>query len=724
MGSESRSMVSKKRKRQSPGWKDLPSFMDASATVSVGLFGSRRLPELKSLYAEITKKRLITSLPDQALRSGGAKTSSRHLRRRTTAVDRRKHPSRFPTASRTSQSTTRKALRGKQSTLTQGHFQWQRGAVEQTETSSNIHWMVSHLWHAKRFHMKTLWGWRIPLCHSNRGARAIFRLEKENRCALQDITWKRQTVTISSSLPLSRLVPLLSRICPEFASSKAILCGSQLGSGMLQKKDRFPLDAIGPVSWHVTSYRDDEQGIHLRVEWMVHSSIFSDLRYCLKELMEDTGDTGICWENKFSSMSCFRIYGSSATKIISEALGPTQSNEKLEKYHWSWNHLSNLKLLQDDSTFSVPNGSIVRIKITLNPTEDKKCTPIDDETPNLEDHVESVQNAIMRKNLDDEMDVTRSYLVEDEVLLVWKAPRPLDCKANKAVSGWEIYCGSPKLVKAIWMKLVLHRSCCPIGMVEESHLKLDCTPPLPVFPRDFVDTEQGRHYWGGSNLEWRLVRRLWEGGQGRLPVRKDSIKLPKILWKQLINQPEATGESESARDDPVVVVARGAFIQPFINALNGCGKLKAVSEEKSSRRNRRKTRSPRETLQALPLSPQEEMAWRANCRLLTDSLSLPAVLVCHVQVDGPGIISTGSTVKVGSSTIGIVTTGSFSLTRGLCHGILIVGASRFLQVLTEFQVSSGRIVRLPNGLSTIQLAVTIKNQSSECQGTMSVVNHD
>lgn len=156
------SSSSKKRKRQ---WKDLPAFMDASATVSVGLFGSRRLPELKAMYSAVTKTSAGVS-PDQTLTSGGAKTSSRHLRRRTTAVERSKHRHRFPTASKLSQSTTRKARRGKQSSLFHGHFEWQNGncfQTEETETPSPVHWLIAHVWHSKRFHMESLWGWRVPL---------------------------------------------------------------------------------------------------------------------------------------------------------------------------------------------------------------------------------------------------------------------------------------------------------------------------------------------------------------------------------------------------------------------------------------------------------------------------------------------------------------------------------------------------------------------------------
>ena len=79
-------------------------FLDSSATVHAGLFGARRLPEIKSLWRHVVHSEghfesnnfhnaLTTSSASSSRKvgeSGGGKISSRHLRRRTGSHRRRR----------------------------------------------------------------------------------------------------------------------------------------------------------------------------------------------------------------------------------------------------------------------------------------------------------------------------------------------------------------------------------------------------------------------------------------------------------------------------------------------------------------------------------------------------------------------------------------------------------------------------------------------------------
>jgi hypothetical protein len=72
-------------RKKHTSWKNLPSFFDVSGSVSVATFGARRLPEIKALWAQVEQQKTqLPSIGAKALESGGGKTSSRHLRRRTT----------------------------------------------------------------------------------------------------------------------------------------------------------------------------------------------------------------------------------------------------------------------------------------------------------------------------------------------------------------------------------------------------------------------------------------------------------------------------------------------------------------------------------------------------------------------------------------------------------------------------------------------------------------
>ncbi|KAI0987536.1 hypothetical protein GJ496_004698 [Pomphorhynchus laevis] len=42
-------------------------------------------------------------------------------------------------------------------------------------TKKNVTWIASHLWHAKRFHMATKWGWRVPMFRNDKGVRVVYR---------------------------------------------------------------------------------------------------------------------------------------------------------------------------------------------------------------------------------------------------------------------------------------------------------------------------------------------------------------------------------------------------------------------------------------------------------------------------------------------------------------------------------------------------------------------
>ena len=91
------------RKRQRPssdkGWKkDLPAFLDASASVSAATYGARRLPEIKAVW-EVARPAHCSAVDNMVneYKSGGGKTSSRHLRRRTTSHRPRKRH-RYPSS--------------------------------------------------------------------------------------------------------------------------------------------------------------------------------------------------------------------------------------------------------------------------------------------------------------------------------------------------------------------------------------------------------------------------------------------------------------------------------------------------------------------------------------------------------------------------------------------------------------------------------------------------
>ena len=368
-------------------------------------------------------------------------------------------------------------------------------------------------------------------------------------------------------------------------------------------------------------------------------------------------------------------------------------------------------------------------------------------------HVESVRQSISdwdpsrqpeheRYSTDNHDILTR----DNTVLLVFQKPREPDhCAANQAICGWDIIC-TPELAKDLWNRLVVNSNevVFPIGIVEEAQLLLECQPPVPLFPRDYVDTKESKKYWSGVDPDWKRVRQLWQGGWGRLPVDKEPTALRPISFQDLV-VPEATATKDDAdeakpdAESDSVVVVRGTFGQPFCNAIAGCAKMAPArdpdddSSKAPTRRKRRRTRHPTQLVSAMPLSNDQAHEFTESCRLLQTSLTLPAVLSCHVRVSGPGTILPGARLLLGSndddkSLLGIVTAGGFSPARGGCHGVGIVGAARLLEVLAsvggEMQKRGAVIVRNLNGTSEIQLLIKIKDGTAEYSGTLSLLTEE
>jgi hypothetical protein len=291
-----------------------------------------------------------------------------------------------------------------------------------------------------------------------------------------------------------------------------------------------------------------------------------------------------------------------------------------------------------------------------------------------------------------------------------------------------------------------------------------------------------------SSSSWKQIRLLYEGGWGRLPVSKMHLldKLPNIDFHSLATDANASDDDTDTDDiitapptsptttidkeesisttDCNIVTVRGAFGQPFINAIEGCcGRYNNIASKNSTktttiarqqqrrRRPRRKVRPPNNVIVTPPMSQNDKISLNGMCQQLHNSLSLPAMLLVHVRLIDKGTLQPGMqiiTATTGSSPflLGTITAGSFSVSRGICHGIGVIGASRLLQYITQvtttttdinnddgnkkrkrttnnnnnnkIAASYGRVVRLANGSQSLQLLVHVvakkkKNQQQQ-----------
>jgi Ribonucleases P/MRP protein subunit POP1 len=895
--------------RRSLGRPGASSFLDATGAVSVSTFGSRRLPELERLYSEVVDNKRKTTVATDVLRpylSGGGKTSSRHLRRRTTSVRTRKHFHRYPQlrdggednqqekSPPTWQGISRKSKRKKQSQLKGQHLLWlrrrRRRQQEQLSSQSQsntmetmkseptnndddwksdsvvVHWLTTHLWHTKRCHIhNNLWGWNIPMMHTNRGPRAALRLSKSGtiHCLLRDVSWENQPVmyiqvrclsssmareqgkfsndstTDPSVLMVQHLLQNLGRISPHLVSSSlqsdkrrmaSFVHGYCMLDCFMYQLDQFPNLGIGPVSWRILNVPKASSTV---IEVRCHPSLQSSVTHCLKDLI-DAANTTVVSESLMGSFEwiqvdddstalglheakiCFRLYGTIANRILNEISDlemiddhdtatpqlREQSSRALEFIRRAAVENNSSKEKTNVETVSenlLYHGMIIRAKLTIK-------NPQTTHQPSYNTCIVDDDDDESKQEDDKKSSSSQPSSMSSHVMLVYRSPRPLDCEVNRAMSGWDIYCcggdssddgtSNAKVedgfVHWLWMKLVL-KNCCVIGMVEDVHLKLECEPPIPIFPRDAVDTLSSHHYWvGGTSFaaqtpddgkksksldDWSMIRHLLEDGWGRVrmhvtPSRAEfqqRVDFQRLVGlddrRTVLNEHEqseddvdVTGNVPFTQKDPIVV--RGDFLIPFLEALNSCGRLPRNSSQAEDpvkaapthRRHRkhRKGSCEKACVNAEKLSKQERESAAAQCNHLLSSLSLPAVLLVHIRSIGKGTIDPGMSIyscsrgghksRSGgnddddnksdghgeggdycSQLLGRITAGSFSPSRGVCHGIGIISAARLLNILSSCNhlTPAGMVVRVLNGTKSLQLAVMVgKKTSTDCKGSL------
>jgi hypothetical protein len=212
--------------------------------------------------------------------------------------------------------------------------------------------------------------------------------------------------------------------------------------------------------------------------------------------------------------------------------------------------------------------------------------------------------------------------------------------------------------------------------------------------------------------------------------------LEQVDWNTLIkadNADERAKEGETSdRSEQCVVMMRGMFGRPLLDILNGAGKVadpcQSEDGSKQKRRKRRPTRQPNEIRHVMPLSRELAESHAQTCSTLLQSLSLPAVIACQLQVVGTGTLKPGASIcswdeEAQPAVLGYVTAGSFSVARGCISGTGIIGASKFLGVLLE-ALSSTRQTRASLavvGTDKIQLVVMIRSGESSGKATLALL---
>ncbi|XP_063307284.1 ribonucleases P/MRP protein subunit POP1 [Pelobates fuscus] len=157
-------------------------------------------------------------------------------------------------------------------------------------------WLETHIWHSKRFHMVKKWGYCLPDRPTMKNYRGCYRA-MTNHCLLQDLSYLCCLELIGEE---NDILKSMSRLCstdtgPSFAAAQC-LSGRRQGSLTMYKADKYPEEALGPVTfiWKPKGAQCVPSGQRQLWIWM-HPAMKQDV---LKELRhvfscEETPDNAV-----------------------------------------------------------------------------------------------------------------------------------------------------------------------------------------------------------------------------------------------------------------------------------------------------------------------------------------------------------------------------------------------------------------------------------------------
>lgn len=232
-------------------------------------YAAANIKEMDEMINEI-KNPTSTKLIFQSLPKHMRRRAMSHNPKRLPRKYRVKHKSQMAKAGNpTSSKRPSRKFRRKPSNLMKDYIRRQRKNV----------WLETHIWHAKRFHMISKWGYKLPYASCDKTYRACYRASAKH-CLLQDISF-HNCIEVVGSLDVikSGFERLTSSKCGLGITAKTYASGRREGSVHLYRRDQYPYECLGKV-WFIWKPSVGSE----RVLWVfVHPSFY---RSVIKELLD------------------------------------------------------------------------------------------------------------------------------------------------------------------------------------------------------------------------------------------------------------------------------------------------------------------------------------------------------------------------------------------------------------------------------------------------------
>ncbi|XP_031630008.1 ribonucleases P/MRP protein subunit POP1 [Contarinia nasturtii] len=338
----------------------------------------QRINEIKSLTSAIANPN-STKLVFQKL--------PKHMRRRAMSHHPNRLPRKYRLAHRAQMSKSGAPAQTKRPSRKYRRKPSNILAAYQRRQRANI-WLETHIWHAKRFHMVSKWGYKLAESSCDKTFRSSYRATMKH-CLIQDISY---VGNIEIRGPLDVLRNKFERMrgrTPDLGlCAKAYVGGQREGTIELFSIDAYPYGALGRFQFIWKRENDNDA---LRTLWLfAHPSVYQKLVDELCELFElelqDDLENGVkkhmnntinaeLYEMRHQ-LNRFRLTGPLSHAVLTAAFKPKITStseektwfvdylmeEKNRKIHQTqtkhWNDLKHIK-----SAIDLPPGMILGLNI-------------------------------------------------------------------------------------------------------------------------------------------------------------------------------------------------------------------------------------------------------------------------------------------------------------------------------------------------------------------------
>ncbi|WVQ99709.1 hypothetical protein IAU59_006850 [Kwoniella sp. CBS 9459] len=187
-------------------------------------------------------------------------------------------------------------------------------------------WLSTHLWHSKRYHMKNLWGYRLPLTPTLKSFRPAYRAGRRNVIAFD--TSYHGIVELEGKR--DEILALLSRISTGSLAGTKYEDGSRVAKITLYHFDSFPTGLIGPaeVLWYPSGNgplaRQPSKSETRRLWIRIHPSIYNETWDTLKHAISQIRQGPVCPSASSNSSS-------SSSRVAANAFSTLQIRDLREE---------------------------------------------------------------------------------------------------------------------------------------------------------------------------------------------------------------------------------------------------------------------------------------------------------------------------------------------------------------------------------------------------------